>query len=103
MTQYRGQLTERIKAKSMELLGYEMDVVELRLMPYIIYVMTNEQRIDPNRVNAAERDILKKWRDLKFIEGGASGLSISRKFYDILNEIIFLGYVDIVHEDVINT
>ena len=95
MQQGRGQLTERIKAKSLELLGYEIDTVELRLMVYIQYVMTNEQKIHVNRVNGADRDVLKKWKEAKHMEGGAGGLQITKGFWDIICEIIFLGYVDI--------
>jgi len=93
--QGRGQLTQRIKDKSKELLGYEIDVIELRLFPYINFVMTNDQRIDPNKISPDERKILKKWKDAGYIEGGVSGLRISREFWDILCEIVFLGYVDI--------
>lgn len=94
-TQKRGFLTQRIKDKSQELLGYEIDQVELRLMPYIQYCMVNEQRISPEKVNAEERQILAKWRQAGHIEGGASGLAITKEFWDIIHEIIFLGYVDL--------
>lgn len=94
-TQNRGQLTDRIKKRSFELLGYEIDRTELRLMPYIMYVMQNEQRIDIPKVNQADREILSKWRKAEHMEGGASGLSITKEFWDILCEITFLGYVDI--------
>ncbi len=94
--QLRGQLTDRIKAKSKELLGYEIDTVELRLMAYVQYVMVNNQKIDPIRVNPKEREILiVKWRKAGYMEGGASGLAITKKFWDIICEIIFLGYVDL--------
>jgi len=93
--QCRGQLTERIKAKSKELLGYEIDTKELRLMPYIQYTMTNWQKLDPNKVNEEERKILSKWRKAGHINGGAGGLGITKKFWDIINELIFLGYVDL--------
>ena len=33
----RGMLTDEIRAKSKELLGYEITQVELRLMPYLQY------------------------------------------------------------------
>ncbi len=95
MKQERGQLTERIKLKSKELLGYEINQTELRLIPYIQYVMTNEQRIDPNHINKEEREILSKWRKAKHIEGGAAGLQITKEFWNIICEIIMLGYVDI--------
>ena len=91
----RGAITQAIKAKSKQLLGYEIDVTELRLMAYVVYVMMNEQRIDPNKCNRDDRDILQKWREAGHIQGGASGLSITREFWDILGEIVFMGYVDI--------
>jgi hypothetical protein len=93
--QKRGQLTQRIKDKSKELLGYEIGVVELRLMPYIQYVMTNDQKIDIQRINSEEREILSKWRKVGHIEGGASGLRITTEFWNIICEIIRLGYVDL--------
>jgi len=93
--QLRGQLTQRIKDKSKELLGYEMDVTELRLMPYILTVMMNEQRIDPRKCNQDDRVILQKWRKAGHIEGGASGLAITTDFWNIICEIVRLGYVDL--------
>jgi len=94
MSQGRGQLTDRIKKKSKELLGYEIGVRELRLMPYIQYVMVNDQKLDPQKINQEEREILRKWKDAKHIEGGAAGLSITPEFWRIICEIIMLGYVD---------
>ena len=94
-TQKRGQLTNRIKQESKKLLGYEIGIEELRLMPYILFVMQNEQRIDPNKLNRDDRAILSKWRKAKHIEGGASGLGITEQFWNILCRIVFLGYVDI--------
>lgn len=97
--QKRGQLTERIKAKSKELLGYEIDVKELRLMVYVQYVMTNERRIDPSKVSPEERKILTGWREKGYSEGGASGLAITKEFWDAICEIVFLGYVDLSNEN----
>jgi len=94
--QGRGELTERVKAKSKELLGYEIDVRELRLMPYVQYTMMNSQKINPQHVNAEEREILSKWRKAGHIDGGATGLGITKEFWNIINEILFLGYVDLI-------
>jgi len=93
--QKRGQLTQRIKDKSKELLGYEINVMELRLMPYILTVMMNSQRIDPRKCTQDDRNILQKWREAGHIEGGASGLQIMEEFWNIICEIVRLGYVDI--------
>lgn len=93
--QRRGMLTERIKKASLELLGYEMCVVELRLMPYIVYVMMNEQKLDPRKINDEERSIFSKWRSKGYVEGGMGGLRITKEFWHILTEIVMLGYVDL--------
>lgn len=98
MNQKRGMITARIKEKSIELLGYEIDQDELRLMPYILFTMLNTQRIDYNKINVEEREILRKWRELGYIGGGISGLGITKEFWDICNEIVFLGYVDLGEE-----
>jgi len=93
--QKRGQLTKRINKKAVELMGREITQTELRLMPYIQNVMMNEQRVDPNKVSGEEREILSLWREKGYIEGGASGLAISIDFWCIINEILWLGYVDL--------
>ena len=89
----RGVLTEEIQRIARRRFGRTITLRELRLMPYIQYVMVNEQRIDIRKINSEEREVLKKWREEKHIEGGASGLSITEYFWDTINEIIFQGYV----------
>lgn len=95
MTQKRGQLTDRIKKKSKVALGYEISQEELRLMAYIQYQMMNEQKIDPNKISPSERGVLQKWREAGHIEGGASGLAMTKEFWDAICQILFLGYVDV--------
>ena len=95
MAQGRGQLTQRIKDRSLAMMGREIDTKELRLMAYVQYVMCNEQRLDPNKISPEERKILSLWHEAGYMEGGASGMTIIREFWDILCEMVFLGYVDI--------
>ncbi len=93
--QKRGQLTERIKARSRELLGYEIETTEFRLMPYIMYTMMNEQRLNPSKINGEERAIVAKWKQAGHVSGGREGLAITRQFWNVLSEIVWLGYVDL--------
>lgn len=89
----RGQLTEDIQKLAKAFLGREITVKELRLYPYLDFVMKNEQRIDPNHITREERDILKILKAEEHIEGGASGLSMTKEFYDYINQVLWLGYV----------
>lgn len=92
--QLRGQLTDRIKQKSVELLGYEIDRTELRLMVHLQYIMTNEQRIVTRNVNNEELEVLKKWVELGYVKDSFK-VTITKEFWDIICEIIYLGYVDL--------
>lgn len=89
----RGVLTPRIREMSRLHLGREIDTTELRLMPYVQFVMVNDQRIDPNKCNGDDRAILSKWRAEGHIAGGAGGLYITREFWDIVNDLVFEAYV----------
>lgn len=90
----RGQITAQIIAKAKELLGVEITQGDLRLMPYVQYCVMNGQNIEPSRINQKERELLSVWRFRGWIEGGASDLAVSKKFYDAMSEILWLGYVD---------
>lgn len=90
----RGSLSEKVKIKSKELFGEEITREELRLLPYIQYVMMNEQIIDTSRINGEERDILRKWKTAGYMEGGASGLAITKEFWDKMNEVLFIAYIE---------
>ena len=64
----RGMITDEIKQKSIELLGYEVSQQELRLIPYVMYCLVNDDNIDMRKVNNAEREILMKWKEKGFID-----------------------------------
>lgn len=93
--QKRGQLTDRIKEKSVELFGYEISQKELRLMPYILYEAQNNKRA--NNTNDEEKEILSSWVEKGFlwITGLGNIISVSEDFWNKANQIIFLGYVDL--------
>lgn len=89
----RGQLTEEINNMAKSFLGREITTTELRLYPYLDFVMKNEQHIDPRKINAEETVILSTLRKEGHISGGASGMSMTKEFYDYIQGIIWLGYV----------
>ena len=89
----RGQLTEEIQKVAKGFLDREIDTTELRLYPYLDYQMKNEQRLDPNRLNKDDRNVLTVLRREGHIEGEASGLRMTKEFYDYINQILWLGYV----------
>lgn len=89
----RGRLTDEIQTIALTVLGHRITTEELRLMPYIQYVMMNSQKLDPTKISPHERTVLASWRERGWIEGGASGLAISRAFWDGINAILWRAYV----------
>jgi hypothetical protein len=90
----RGTLTPRIEQKARELLGIKLSKHGLRLMAYLDYELKNNQKLDPNKITPVERGILAEWREETFIEGGASGFSVTKHFYDAMQKLLWLAYVD---------
>lgn len=90
----RGMLTDDVQALAVELMGRQITLRELRMMPYIQYVMVSEREIDPNKMNGLEREVLRVWREERRISGGASGLTITKAFWDIINQLLWLGYAN---------
>jgi hypothetical protein len=89
----RGQLNDEIQKLAKDFLGREITVRELRIYPYLDYTMKNTQKLDPNKINQKDRDILTVLRKEGHIEGGASGLSMSKEFYDYINQVLWFGYI----------
>ena len=89
----RGAITEEINKIAMRSIGREITKTELRLYAYIDYVMKNEQKLDPRRCNQDDRDVLSILKKEGHIEGGASGLAITKEFYDYMAEVLWEGYV----------
>ena len=89
----RGALTPAIQQIAKDKIGREISLTELRLIPYVQYVMLNNQRLDAWKINQEEREILAKWKEKDWVAGGAGGLSVSKEFYDLMCEILWEGYV----------
>jgi len=89
----RGQLSKKIQEIANKRLGRDISKTELRLIPYIQYVMVNSQKIEPRHINGEERKTLQTWREAGYIEGGASGLGLTKDFWDFMCEVLWEGYV----------
>ena len=89
----RGVLTKEVQEIAKKHIDREIDRTELRLIPYIQYIMVNEQRLDISKINQDERVILRKWKDSGLVEGGATGLSITEDFWNFICEVLFQSYV----------
>ena len=89
----RGMLTTDIVEVAKLMIGRPITLRELRLIVYVQYVMCNERKIKPQCVNQEEREIMRKWKDEGHIQGGMTGLAITKQFWDFMCEVIFLGYV----------
>ena len=99
----RGTLTKRIQSRAISTLGREITTKELRLYPYIQNVMMNEQKLDIRRISPEEREILSQLRKAGFIEGGASEMTITKTFWEYINEVLWYAYVLQEDEEVVDS
>ncbi len=91
----RGQLTPGVQNVAMAHLGREITQEELRLIPYFHYELLNGRYLDPRKLNALEQRLIAKWEDEGHIRAvGDQILTCRRPFYDFINEVLWLTYVD---------
>ena len=88
----RGQLTPKIQEIAKEFLGREMTTAELRLIPYVQYCMCNDRKLHPKHINQEERRILTKWKNDEHMDGGATGLLMTKEFWDFMCEVLWYAY-----------
>jgi hypothetical protein len=102
MRENRGALTPEIEALGESFLGKKLTLRELRLIPYLDHCAKN-WGFDPARINQEERSIISEWKKRGFIHVSSSpssgGVSIRRDFYDFMNEVLWLSYVDTLNEE----
>lgn len=89
----RGMLTKDIQEKAKKFLNREITVSELRLYPYIQYQMMNEQMINFKCCNEEDYNILNKLCIEGHIKLNINKISITREFYDYINDVLFDSYV----------
>lgn len=72
----------------------------VRLVPYIHYLACNGCRIDPNKINHDERQIVSEWRNAGYMEGGASEMvRVSKEFWDMMNQVLWVNYAHKIQDD----
>lgn len=89
----RGVLTEEIQNKAKAFLNREISVKELRLYPYIDYLIKNDCNGWSNKVDWQEKDILDKLYEEKHLVYTVEKIIVTREFYDFIQDILALSYV----------
>lgn len=88
----RGQLTTDIQQMAVKFWGREITQTELRLYPYIHYCAINERKIDPQKINLEEREIMQLWKVTGHFEGGITGINMTKEFFDFMNDMLYYSY-----------
>ena len=94
----RGEMTQEVQEAAIKHLKLEVhkdafSTTELRLIPYVQYVLMNERVIVSNRVNQEEIDIIEKWKKKGWImEGENEKISVTKEFWDAMSEILWIAY-----------
>ena len=92
----RGALNEDAQKLSNEFFGRELSLIELRLFPYIDYCLKNCGRYDPLKMNKQEIRILHKYKKMypQHFDFGMREIWISKEFYNFIQEVLWVTYVN---------
>ncbi len=90
----RGLLTFQISQLAEKKLGIKpFGTIHLRLLPYVHYCIVNHQNLEKIKLSEEERQIIQLWKAHRYLKQDSNRITASRKFYNTMNEIIWLGYV----------
>lgn len=75
--------------------GLDLDKTNLHLLPYIQYVLMNEQIVDRAKLSREEAKIIKDLRDAGCLGVRSNGkFQCTDRFWACMNEILYYTYVD---------
>ena len=95
----RGEFTPFMAVKMKDFLGRESNRTELRLLPYIVDIMMNAQKIDPAKIRVEEREIISLWKQAGYVSGGMNGFAVTQEFWEFAIDIVFHAYVAYREQD----
>jgi hypothetical protein len=91
----RGRFDQGVKDLFKKHLGREGSVIELRLIPYLQYVMVNDKHIERISVSNEEREII----DLLYSEGHivelAGHVYCTKAYWDFMSEVLYFSYAHV--------
>lgn len=88
----RGVLTEEVRKVMIEN-GFEGNVRELQLMPYMVYCLLDNIDIAPSRIKPEERSILTGWKEKGYLSGISSGFGVTEDFFNRMINVLKIGYL----------
>lgn len=94
----RGMLTPAVQAAASDLMGREITVRELRLMPYLAYVVQNSRVINQCGIHDEERDVLRAWESEGRVSFVDNHVVVTKQFWDVMNQLVWLAYVNYEQE-----
>lgn len=94
----RGILNDEIISIATPFFNSDFTTKHLRLLPYIDYCLKNGGKINLASINKEEYFIIDEWEDKKFITLNKNNCNIiitcSKEFYDIMQQIMWISYVE---------
>lgn len=98
VTTGRGILCDTIQEKAKKFLGEEITTKELRLYPYLDYVVKNKGYIEITKVDDEELDIVTTRQVQGHLKLTSQRIYLSRPFYDFIQDILADSYVTFMEE-----
>lgn len=94
MKKNRGTLTSEVQELATALLGREISVRELRLMPYFIYLGMDGSIIARDKLFEGDREVIDTWNKECRVDCKVGDVpKISHEFWSIMAKIVYKSYV----------
>ena len=102
---FRGMIeniSEELKREYKEYTGLELDLVTLRLLPYVMDRALNACGLDRGAIRDNEKPIIKALTEKKLCLCHPYNIKVNfcdKKFYDLVSRILYEGYINLYEEE----
>lgn len=83
-----------VRAHFEKLTGIRLDEDNIRLLPYIQYVLMNEQMFDRSKITLEGKAIIQELKAKGCLIDYKGRIRCTLEFWTVLNEVLYLAYVD---------
>ena len=89
----RGELTKEVNEVALSFLGREITIEELRVYPYLDYILKNHFEYNFDKIKDKEIPILDKLEEEFHILYNRAYFRCTKEFYDYIQQVLSISYV----------
>lgn len=87
-----AEFVESMNPRFQQMLGRNTSVLELRLLPFLMYSLT-DQYMERGKIRSGERELLTEYQSKGFIVKNGAHIGCTKEFWNFISSVVYDFYV----------